>query len=93
MPAHPILTALIKARAQRKLVAQGYRLRDILAVSSGVDEDTIQALSDSVQADTPPIVTKDRPILDWIKEFLDSPGGQALINALVQFLIHALGGL
>jgi len=91
---HPLLTALLKARAQRKVVALGYRPRDVASVASVVDDDTINELNDTLQvAGADPIPTKDRPILDWIKEFLDSAAGQALINALVQFLIHALGGL
>lgn len=56
---------------------------------------------DDAAGDTPPVVPpspipsptppKSHPILDWIKAFIASPQGQALLAALVQMLLHSLG--
>lgn len=92
---HPLLTFYAKVHARRKLAADGYSFRQINDAMSQVDTQAVEAAAFSAGPEVESAVGKlgDGTILQAIIDFLKSPQGQALIDALVKMLIALITGL
>lgn len=90
---HPLLTFYAKVHARRELSNQGYSFRQINEAMSHVDGQAVSAAAFSAGPEVEGAVGKlgDGTIIQAIVDFLKSPQGQALIQALVQMLIHLIG--
>lgn len=92
---HPLLTFYAKVHARRELSKQGYSFRQINDAMSQVDGQAVDAAAFSAGPDAEKAVGAlgDGQIIQAILDFLKSPQGQALLDALVKMLIALLGGL
>lgn len=94
------MTFMAKVGARRSLLAKGYSRSQVRDALDAVDSDAVDAAALVAGVSLPPEVVEGmaaptpgtHPILDAILAFLQSPQGQALIAALVQMLIHMIGG-
>ncbi len=90
-----MLTFYAKVHARRKLSSEGYSFRQINDAMSQVDSQAITAAAMMAGPETEGEVGKfgDGTIIQAIMDFLKSPQGQALIDALVKMLIALITGL
>lgn len=98
--AHPVLMALVKARARQQLRASGHTFLESLQLAATVDDALVQTAADAGSIEVPlaPPATAaaavgvlgDGSIIKFFMDFLNSDLGKALISLLMKLL---LGGL
>lgn len=92
----PLHLFAVRSEARRLLRDKGYTRSQINSVIDNVDEDSVAMAAQISKTDLsamPVGQLGDGTIIQAIIAFFQSPTGQALIAALVQMLIHLLGGL
>jgi hypothetical protein len=89
------LTFYAKVHARRELSNQGYSFRQINEAMQHVDGQAVSAAAMMAGPEVEGAVGKlgDGTILQAILDFLKSPQGQQLIDALVKMLLALLTGL
>lgn len=91
----PVQMMCVKAAVRRELLAKGKSRSEINQYIDNIDEDAVSSAAESndvSMAAMPVGKLGDGTIIQAILGFLKSPQGQQLIAALVQMLLHLMGG-
>lgn len=92
MPQHPLFYGVVKLRARRELLEQGYGRSEVRALMVLCDDARVDEAVASSGASVPQVASAigDGSIIKAIMEFLQSEAGQALIKALLALLMSLI---